>query len=328
MKGSDIIVNEIASCAPRPAERRRRSRASPASFRRAARSYDLTVPRGRALLGAAQPVRGRQRPRQLTYATEQGDPSHLRGLAGQRLRAGGGPRRDGHRLHADPARRRGRTHRCDRGHASRNEGEAAVEDVAVISRSGGVMVGTLQPGASETFTHVDRATSTGLRPPSRSTAFASGELDLGGGATHPGAPPGDRRPGRATAAPGPAASAASAAASIAVRSSSAGRWIRHRCRSRSTATRCSAMRRPSRCCPAAPHSAPGPVRIEPSQMVTGMVSTAGTVSEPEPGCVTIGEGEAVFQINLPLEATRHRPQRDRAHRGRRSRGSSTTTRAT
>jgi hypothetical protein len=52
-----------------------------------------------------------------------------------------------------------------------------------------------------------------------------------------------------------------------------------------------------------PQFGPGPVRVEPSQMVTSMVSSAGTVGEPEPGWVTIGEGEAVFQVSLPLEAT-------------------------
>jgi hypothetical protein len=37
-------------------------------------------------------------------------------------------------------------------------------------------------------------------------------------------------------------------------------------------------------------------------MVTSLVSSAGTVGQSEPGWVTVGEGEAVFQVNLPLEA--------------------------
>jgi len=56
-----------------------------------------------------------------------------------------------------------------------------------------------------------------------------------------------------------------------------------------------------------PQFGPGSMRIEPSQMVTNLVSSAGSVGEPEPGWVTLGEGEAVFQVNLPLEAAHIAP---------------------
>ena len=63
----------------------------PASSSPTRASYDLTV-RGDALLSALaansfDPTFGGQA---VNYATEQGDPSHLRGLAVQRLRPAGG----------------------------------------------------------------------------------------------------------------------------------------------------------------------------------------------------------------------------------------------
>ncbi len=52
-----------------------------------------------------------------------------------------------------------------------------------------------------------------------------------------------------------------------------------------------------------PTFGPGPVRIEAAQISTRIVSTAGEASIQQPGFVSLGNGEVVFDLGLPLEAS-------------------------
>jgi hypothetical protein len=52
-----------------------------------------------------------------------------------------------------------------------------------------------------------------------------------------------------------------------------------------------------------PRLGPGPVALEPVQMGTEVVSTAGEATQSEPGYVTLADGEVVFRVSLPLEAS-------------------------
>jgi hypothetical protein len=299
MKGSDIIVNEIAMVRTTPDG----TAASVSSFagvfspRRA--SYDLTV-RGDALFSGLrnQFVDGAATT-PLLYATEQGDPSHLRGLAvsvfGLEAVRAETMIEYTPNLAVDWAFVSG----AIRGRVT-NQGEATVEDVAVVSPSAGTMVGTLEPGASKAFTLSTRNFG-GSQASEQVYGFSSGSIAsaadrriqarrqtidalVGYASDFPrmGGMSGgiDRGPyvigWQVDASPVP----------IEIDGQRVQRYVQ-------------AVEVLS----SNPQFGPGEVRVDPAQMVTAMVSNAGTVSEPEPGWVTIGEGEAVFQINLPLEAT-------------------------
>ena len=300
MKGSDIIVNEIAMVRTTPGG----TAASVSSFagvfspRRA--SYDLTV-RGDALFSGLrnQFVDG-EATAPLLYATEQGDPSHLRGLAvsvfGLEAVRAETTIEYTPNLAVDwaftPGAIQGRV---------TNQGEATVEDVAVVSPSGGTMVGTLVPGASKAFSLSTRGVG-GSAASEQVYGFSSGNIAsaadrriqarrqtidalVGYADFFPGRPGGmsagiDRGPfvigWQVDASPVP----------IEIDGQRVQRYAQ-------------AVEVLS----GNPQFGPGEVRVDPAQMITAMISSAGTVSEPEPGWVNIGEGEAVFQINLPLEAT-------------------------
>ena len=300
MKGSDIIVNEIAVVRTTTDGTAASVSSFAGVFSPTRASYDLTV-RGDALFsGLRSEFVDGEATQPLLYATEQGDPSHLRGLAVsvfglEAVRAETVIAYTPNLLvdwSFAPDAIEGRV---------TNQGDAAVEDVAVVSPSGGVMVGTLQPGASKAFSMTIRNLG-GSAASEQIYGFSSGSFGsaaerqiqarrqvidalVGYSGDFSGRPGGmsggiDRGPfvigWQVETTPMP----------IEIE--------RHTTQRYAQAVEVLSGN---------PQFGPGPVRVEPSQMVTTMVSNAGTVSEPEPGWVNIGEGEAVFQINLPLEAT-------------------------
>ncbi|HEX6140435.1 MAG TPA: hypothetical protein VF013_08260, partial [Candidatus Limnocylindria bacterium] len=52
----------------------------------------------------------------------------------------------------------------------------------------------------------------------------------------------------------------------------------------------------------------GEVELAPAQIAVSVVSTAGQASADQPGYVTVGNGEAVFSLSLPLEAVNLAPE--------------------
>ncbi|MEP6807662.1 MAG: hypothetical protein ABI978_03585, partial [Chloroflexota bacterium] len=151
MKGSQIIVNQIAVVRSSTDGTAASVSAYAGIFSPTRAIYDLTV-RGDALLSAAatnvDPTTGVQ---VANYTTEQGDPARLRGLAVsvfglQSVRAEAV-------IPYTPSLRVtwSVTTSGIEGRVT-NEGAKPMQDVAVISPTGGVRVGDLAPGASKSFT--------------------------------------------------------------------------------------------------------------------------------------------------------------------------------
>jgi hypothetical protein len=188
-----------------------------------------------------------------------------------------------------------------------NRGRDRVEDVAVVSQSGGLMVGTLEPGASKAFDMSMRNLS-GSVASEQVYGFSSGSTGsaaerriqarrqvidalVGYGSGMPFR--GQRGAGGIDAGPfviGWQVDVSPMPIEV------DGHAVQRYAQSVEVLS-------------GNPQFGPGTVRVEPSQMVTNLVSSAGTVSESEPGWVTVGEGEAVFQVNLPLEAAGIIPSR-------------------
>jgi hypothetical protein len=306
MKGSDIIVNEVAVVRSTPGGTAASVSTYAGIFSPNRSTYDLTV-QGDALFSALRNTAfdGGIGPAP-TYATEQGDPSHLRGLSVsvfgiQAVRADTVvpyvPA-----LHVDWSFGTG----LIEGTVT-NEGLASVEDVAVISQGGGVMVGTLEPGASKAFSLSMRNMN---GSPASDTVYGFANFDtsspaqrqvqvrrqvidslVGYGGGWPGRLGGagggiDKGPfvigWRTDHSPMPVQidghEAQRYAQSVEVLSGS-------------------------------PRLGPGAVSLDPVQMTTQLISTAGDASESEPGYVTLANGEVVFQVSLPLEAVSLAPSK-------------------
>jgi hypothetical protein len=152
MKGSQIILNQIAVIRSSTDGTAASVSTYAGIFSPSRATYDLTV-RGDALLSALQlttfdPTTGGTA---ATYATEQGDPAHLRGLAVsvfglQAVRA------EAVLAHTPSLRVTWSVSGGQLQGRATNEGTEPMEDVAIISTTGGVMVGTLAPGQSKAFT--------------------------------------------------------------------------------------------------------------------------------------------------------------------------------
>jgi hypothetical protein len=301
MKGSDIIVNEIDIIRSTTGGTAASVSSFAGVFSPTRASYDLTV-RGDALFSGLRNIFvDGESTSPFPYATEQGDPSHLRGLAVsvfglEAVRAetviAYTPR-----LVVDwsfvPGGVEGRV---------TNEGDVPMEDVAVVSQSGGLMVGTLGPDESKDFA-LSLDNLGGAMASEQVYGFSSGSVTsaagrriqarrqvidalvgYGGGGWREGP-----RSGSGGIDAGPFVLGWQVDASpmpVEIDGHSVQRYTQ-------------AVEVLS----GNPQFGPGPVAVEPSQMVTALVSSAGTVGEPEPGWVTIGDGEAVFQVSLPLEAT-------------------------
>lgn len=301
MKGSQIIVNQIAVVRT-SADGTAASVSTYAGISSPTRAtYDLSV-RGDALLSALQvqndPNTGGT---VVNYATEQGDPARLRGLAvsvfsQQAIRA------EAVLPYAPSLRVTWSVTASSLEGRVTNEGAQPMEDVAIISPTGGVLVGTLEAGGSKSFrltlTNVtgisasqqvygnsafDTSTAAARRVLVRSQVIDA-LVGFGGGG-FPGKVGGisggvDRGPFVIGWQPD--------AAPLEVQLD--GQAVQRYAQSVEVVS-------------GQPTLGPGTVTVRPSQLSTEVVSTAGDASQPQPGYVTIANGEVTFRISLPLEAT-------------------------
>jgi hypothetical protein len=298
LKGSDIIVNEIAVVRSTPGGTEASVSSFAGVYSPTRATYDVTV-RGDALFSGLRNLNEGEPSAALRYATEQGDPSHLRGLA-VGVSALKAVRAETVIGYSPSLRVAWSSTEAGVEGTVTNDGETAVEDVAVISESGGILIGTLEAGGSKAFTMSTRNFS-GSAASEQVYGFSTGgkgsaaerqslvrrqviDALVGyGGSGSGGGGPGsgiDRGPfligWQTDASPMPV--------------EIDGQVAQH-------------YRQMVEVLSSNPQLGPGTVRIGPSQMVTGLISSAGAVDESEPGYVQIGEGEAIFQVNLPLEAS-------------------------
>jgi hypothetical protein len=299
MKGSDIIVNEIAVVRSTTDGTAASISSYAGIFSPTRSTYDLTVHADALFSGLQNTMVDPSLSGPVTYATEQGDPSRLRGLSVsvfglQAVRAETTVAYTPS-LHVSWSYGIG-----DITGSVRNEGSDTVEDVAVISQSGGVMVGTLQAGASKSFTfpvrsvsgssasdmvygfaNFDAATAAGRQEQVRRQVIDAivgygggwpGRLGSAGGGI-------DRGPfvigWQADVSPTP----------IDVDGHEVQRYAQS-----------------VEVLSGRPQLGPGTVSLEPAQLTTQVVSTFGEATATEPGYVTLADGEVVFQVGLPLEA--------------------------
>ena len=297
MKGTQIIVNQIAVVRS-SADGTAASVSNYAGiFSPTRASYDLTV-RGDALLSALQADIGQGVP-VVNYATEQGDPAHLRGLAVsvfglQAVRAEAV-------IPYTPSLKItwAVTDLTLEGRAT-NAGTKPIQDVAVVSGTGGKMIGTLAPGESKSFSmplgNVNGTSASQMvygtanfdgSAPQREVLVRSQVIDalVGNGGGFPGKVGGgisagiDRGPfligWHADAAP----------LEMELDNQVIQRYAQ-------TVEVLSGQ----------PRLGPGTVTLGPSQLSSEIVATTGQASQPQPGMVSLGNGEATFRISLPLEA--------------------------
>jgi hypothetical protein len=299
MKGSAIILNQVTLV-------RTASEASAASvqtyaglFSPTRDSYDLTV-EGDALIGSVQTQfidpnsSGVQ-----SYVTEQGDPAHLRGLS-MGVFGFHTVRADAVVAYQPDLQVSWRFADGAVGGTVTNAGDEAIEDVAIVGSSGGRMIGDLEPGASKDFELSSNnfngsAASEQVygfggfdasSPEQRRSLLRRQVIDalVGYGGWWPGRGMGlggstDRGPyiigWHGSEGPLP----------VEVDDEVIQRYAQ--------TVEVIAGR---------PTLGPGEVRLDPSQLSVRVLSSEGDVSTGEPGFITMGAGEVVFGIALPLEA--------------------------
>lgn len=298
MKGTDIILNEVAVI-------RTTSGASAASvstfagvYSPSRARYDL-VARGEALFSGLQSPFG-DGVRQPGRTTEQGELSRLEDLA---VGAVGleAVRADATIAYAPALSVRWALTADGVSGVVTNVGSVPLEDVAVVSTGGGLLVGGLEAGASREFevsgrNLTDSAASdqvygrAGIDATSESQRRIALRRNVIDALVGYGGLPGK---GLAGAVAGPYV--------IGWRLDDAPLALEvegHRVQHYSQAVEVLAGR---------PRLGPGPVVIDPAQMSTQLLALRGDASEPDPGWVTLGEGEVVFQVGLPLEAAGLQP---------------------
>jgi hypothetical protein len=305
MKGSQIIVNQIAMV-------RTSANGTAASvstyagiFSPTRASYDLTV-RADALLSALaannfDPSFGGQA---VNYATEQGDPSHLRGLAVsvfglQAIRA------EAVIAYTPSLRVTWSVIGANLEGRATNDGPGPMEDVAVISRSGGVMVGSLAPGESKTF-----------RMPLRNLNGSSASQQVYGIAAFDSSTAAQRKisvrsqvidalVGYSGGFPGRMGGVAGGidrgpfvigwqADKSPVEIEIDGERVQRYAQAVEIISGGATL-------------GPGPVTLSPSELSTEVLATDGQASQNQPGSVMLANGEVTFRMGLPLEATGLQP---------------------
>ena len=305
MKGSQIIVNQIAIVRSATDGTAASISTYAGVFSPTRATYDLTV-RGDALVSALaanniDPTFGGET---FDYTTEQGDPAHLRGLAVsvfglQAVRAEAViPYTPSLRVtwSVIGANLEGR---------ATNDGLEPMQDVAVISPNGGVMIGSLAPGDSKTFrmplrnltgssasqqvygtTAFDSSTAA-----QRQVSVRSQVIDalVGYSGGFPGKMGGvvagiDRGPfvigWHADDAP--------------LEVEIDGQQVQRYAQSVEVLSGGTGL-------------GPGPVTLSPSELTTEVLATDGDASQPQPGSVTMANGEVTFRMGLPLEAASLEP---------------------
>jgi hypothetical protein len=301
MKGSQIIVNQISVVRSATDGTAASVSTYAGIFSPVKETYDLTV-RGDALISAlaANNIDPTLAGQALSYSLEQGDPAHLRGLevkvgTQQSVRAEAViPYTPS--LHVTWSV----SSTALEGRAT-NEGSKPMEDVAVISRSGGVMIGTLAPGESKSFrmplrNAIGASTSqqvygvSGFNPASpaqREVAVRSQVIDALVGSS--GGFPGPKGGGTAGIDRGPFVIGWEAS-SPALQVELDGQEIQRYDQSVEVISGHATL-------------GPGPVTISPSELSTEVLATDGEASQLAPGSVTLANGEVTFRLGLPLEAT-------------------------
>lgn len=306
MKGSQIILNQIAVVRSSTDGTAATVSNFAGVFSPTRATYDLTV-MGDALLSALQnsgldPNAGGQ---VANYATEQGDPAHLRGLAVsvfglQAVRAEAV-------IPYTPSLRVTWSLGADaiEGRAT-NEGSQPMQDVAVISQSGGVLVGRLAPGESKSF-----------RLPLRNLNGSSASQQVFGSAGFDTSTPRQREilvrsqvidalvgygggfPGRVGELSG------GIERGPFVIGWQSGTPLEMELDGQEIQSYAQAVEVVS----GRPTLGPGAVTLAPSQLGSEIVETVGDASQQEPGFVTLANGEVTFRVSLPLEASGLVPSR-------------------
>jgi len=296
MKGSDVIVNQVAVVRT-AAEGGAASVSTFAGiFSPTRATYDLTV-EADALLSALQLIGFEPTVSTGSFVTEQGDPAHLRGLAVsvfglQAVRA-----------EAVIAYTPSLAIDWSSGTSGiegrvTNSGQATMEDVALIHRGGGLMIGTLAAGESKTF--LLSTNSTGASAADQVYGFVNWDtvndeqrtrlmrrqvidalVGYGGFVGRPDTTFGiDRGPfligWQRDAAP----------VQVTVDGQTPQQFTQM-----------------VEVVSGRPRLGPGPVRLSASQLNNEVIELAGEASQGEPGFVTLANGEVTFRVSTPLEAT-------------------------
>ncbi|MBA3689035.1 MAG: hypothetical protein H0W81_09430 [Chloroflexi bacterium] len=301
MKGSQIIVNQI-SVVRSSTDGTAASVSTYAGISSPAReTYDLTV-HGDALLSALvannfDPTVGGG---VVNHATEQGDPAHLRGLD---VKAGSqqAVRAEAVIPYTPSLLVTWSVTTTNLEGRATNEGTQPMEDVAVISNSGGVMIGALAPGESKTFhmalrnlngsstsqqvygiTAFDTSSAAQRRIAVRSQVIDALVGSSGGFPGKMGGSAGgiDRGPfligWQADVSP--------------LEVQLDGQEVQRLAQAVEVISGQATL-------------GPGPVTISPSELSTEILATDGEASQTAPSSVTLANGEVTFRIGLPLEAT-------------------------
>ena len=305
MKGSQIIVNQIALVRTSTDGTAASVSTYAGIFSPTRASYDLTV-RGDALLSAlaANNVDPTFSGQVVNYATEQGDPSHLRGLAVsvfglQAIRA------EAVIAYSPSLRVTWSVIGANLEGRATNDGSSPMEDVAVISRNGGVMVGALAPGESKTF-----------RMPLRNLNGSSASQQVYGISAFDSSTAAQRQVsvrsqvidalvGYSGGFPGKMGGVAGGidrgpyvigwqAEASPVEIEIDGEQVQRYAQAVEVTSGGVTL-------------GPGPVTLSPSELTTEVLATDGEASQNEPGSITLANGEVTFRMGLPLEATGLQP---------------------
>jgi hypothetical protein len=306
MKGSQIIVNQIAVVRSSTDGTAASVSTYAGIFSPSRATYDLTV-RGDALLSALQlttvdPSTGGA---VANYATEQGDPAHLHGLAVsvfglQAVRA--------EALLAHTASLRvtwSVTGTRLEGRVT-NEATRPMEDVAVISATGGVLVGTLAPGQTKVFAMPLRNVNG-----TSASQMVYGSVNFDGSAAQREilvrSQVIDALVGYGGGFPGKVGGVSSGidrgpfvvgwqADQVPLEVELDNQEIQRYAQSVEVLS-------------GQPTLGPGSVSLSPLQLTSEVVATAGDASQSQPGFVTLGNGEVTFRLSLPLEASGLEPSK-------------------
>jgi hypothetical protein len=242
----------------------------------------------------------------VNYATEQGDPAHLRGLAVsvlglQAIRAEAViPYTPS--LHVTWSI----TATGLEGRAT-NQGPEPMQDVAVISQSGGVMIGTLAPGASKSF-QLPLSNVNGSSPAQQvygnlvldSSTAAQRQITIRSQVIDALVGYGREFPAKGSGVPGgidrgPFVIGWQADASP-LEVQLDGQHVQRYAQSVEVLSGQATL-------------GPGSVTLSPSDMSSEVLATEGEASQAQPGLVTLANGEVTFRIGLPLEATGLQPSK-------------------
>jgi hypothetical protein len=306
LKGSEVILNQINLVRVAAGGSAASVEAYAGVFSPSKATYDLTV-KADALLATLNSANFQPQPQanQLSYVADQGNPAHLRGLdvsvfGFQAVRA------DAVVDYQPALQVEWRVRERGIEGTVTNTGSVEIEDVAVIGQNTGTLIGNLKPGQSKDFTgslanlnggsvsdqvygfnnfdpngQADRSLMTRRAVIDSLTGFGGVVAMKGGGSSSIGLDSGPFVLGW-RADPGPI--------EITVDNQVVQRYDQ-------TVEVVSGR----------PTFGPGAVRIEPAQVSTRIVSTDGEASMQQPGFVSLGNGEVVFSLGLPLEASRLTP---------------------